>query len=89
MPCLFAATLKPVSMSMVKHDATMSREGCQNWPLSYNLEMARYERIANNLFFDPPLWFQNFGCQGQGGDENLRKMKHTNVFPYIQGMIKS
>ena len=41
------------------------------------------------LYFLTQLRFQNFGCQGQGRDENFREIKHANVFPQIPGMIKS
>ena len=40
------------------------------------------------LFFDYPLQFEIFGYQGQGGDNNFREMKHANLFPEVQSMIK-
>ena len=42
-------------------------------------------KMKGYFIFGLPLLSEKFGCQGQGGDENLREMKHANVFSIYTG----
>ena len=68
-------------ISMLRQDLEPSHQGASFRPQN--------ERRVTTLFVDPYCNFRTLVARDRVGMKIFREMKHVNVFPQIQGTIKS